>query len=323
MTVEEYAKQNNVTEKRAYDLVKERNLLEVNIAHKTPKLVYDKSILKKGYVISTLNLKGGCGKTTLTVHISILLSKLGFKVLLVDSDHQNQCQFFFPEQQYNFDLTHVLSNEKLINECIYKNIQTETSELDILFSSNEVALFASKLKDQNQLANKLSEIKSQYDFICIDTAPSFDIVNINVANASDFIIIPSSPSRLHAEGMTHNFKALQQVAKINLDKIIGIVPSIVNLAKAQHRAYMKLFLKEFANTTIDENIENEKTAIENAYLKISKDINYSGLLFGSFIPESTPLSNVTDENSNVFDRYEKSNGSQALKKLTWEILRRM
>ena len=39
-------------------------------------------------VISLLNQKGGCGKTTLTVHIATALARQGEKVLLIDADPQ-------------------------------------------------------------------------------------------------------------------------------------------------------------------------------------------------------------------------------------------
>jgi cellulose biosynthesis protein BcsQ len=63
-----------------------------------------------------MNLKDGCGKTTIASHLAALLSILDFKVLLIDTDHQNQCRLFFPERSYENTLLDALEGSVLNSE---------------------------------------------------------------------------------------------------------------------------------------------------------------------------------------------------------------
>lgn len=293
LTVEDYAKNENVTSKTIYEHVKHKKLAEINIKQDLPKLVYNSASKKFTEIIAFMNLKGGAGKTTISVHTAAMLSKLNFKVLLIDTDHQNQCRLFFPDQHYDYSLKTVLAEEAPITDCIYTT-QTETSNIDIIYSSYSLTLFAAKFYDQDKLKTLIDQVKSNYDFIIIDTSPNFDIININVARAANRIIVPLTPTTLHIEGMAHNFEALEKVAEINTKNVLGILPSIYNDKKAEHRAYLELMREE-----------------------------YPHLLFDIQIPQDTHLEKVATDRKTILDAREKSKSSQSFKKFIWELLRRL
>ena len=333
LTVEQLALQLEISEQAIYQKIKSDGYGTVDVAYKTPMLVYQRDDFKQAYVISSLNMKGGCGKTTITTHLASLYSKLGFKVLLIDTDHQNQCHFFFsePENGFEFDLVHALSGEKNISDCV-KTVKTSTSSIDIITSSYQVSIFSAGFSKKDKIASVIEEIKKDYHFIFLDTSPAFDIINQNVAIASDYILIPVTPTKLNVEGMSHNFDALQNVAKIPMDRIIGIVPSIVDLNAAQQREYMTRFLKLYGNYDLLEDDEirsedrpgkKEEKAIKKTFQAILNDVNYNGILCGSFIPQSPLFASAADFGSTVLDSQEKSNASQSIKRLGWELLRRI
>lgn len=255
-----------------------------------------KNVNNKAEIISLMNLKGGCGKTTLAAHLAAYLSKLKFKVLLVDTDHQNQCQYFFPEKHYEYTLKDVLQEKQDIKSSIYTT-NTVDSELDIIYSDYDIAFLASDidfLRKKEQLNKSLNEIEEDYDFIVIDTSPNFDIITINAALSSSHIIIPVMPVPLHIQGMSHNIKALREITKISEDKILGIIPNIVDIKRAQQSAYLE---------------------------KLKEDLPY--LMYGVYIPNSADISKCNDFRTNIFDYREKSKVSQALKKFVWETLTRL
>ena len=75
-----------------------------------------------GKVISIINMKGGVGKTTLSIGIADYLSEMGRKVLVIDADPQfNATQALIDcyknedfESEENFYNTEVLPHEKTI-----------------------------------------------------------------------------------------------------------------------------------------------------------------------------------------------------------------
>ncbi len=50
---------------------------------------------KKSNIITIANLKGGVGKSTLSILFSYILKDLGKKVLLIDMDSQNALTSYF------------------------------------------------------------------------------------------------------------------------------------------------------------------------------------------------------------------------------------
>ncbi|MDH4129809.1 MAG: ParA family protein [Spirochaetota bacterium] len=296
MTVDEYAKKDNVSLQAIYDRVNQGKLGEVDLAHKTPKLVFDKDKLEKGYVIAFSNLKGGCGKTTIACHTAALLSKVGFKVLLIDTDHQNQCESFFPEREYEYTINDVFLNNNNIKNCIYKT-KTNTSFLDIIFSDYKLAIKAPEIKDRDILSKSIKEIKNQYDFIIIDTSPNFDIITQNVVRAANGIIIPMIPHPLHLKGLNHNLSGLEEVAEVpTTERILGILLNIYDRKQAIHRDTITL---------------------------LTSEESYKKMLFETVIPTDPQLPKVTLFNTTIFDFKENSTSSQAFKKMLFEALRRI
>ncbi len=295
-TVEDYAEAKKVTTKTVYEWVKEDKLKEINVTHKIPKLVYDPKEKKKPYVIALSNLKGGCGKTTLAAHFAALLSTLDFKTLLIDTDHQNQCAMFFPQQPYELTIVDVLKGKVNIKDCIY-TITTKTSELDMIYSDFALSLYVPLLNDRNRLMKSMEPVMDDYDFIIIDTSPNFDIVSQNVARMSTHILIPIKLETLHIQGMEHNMLGLEQVAEIDINKIIGILPNMVEMNYTQQRAIFSLLSEKYP---------------ELLYTKTEH-----------LIPKDPELPKVVDFNSTIFDFRPKSKGSSAIKRALIETLRRL
>ncbi|MDH5681124.1 MAG: ParA family protein [Spirochaetota bacterium] len=291
-TTQEYATNHNVDESTVKKWALEKKVKSYNIHHRLSNLIIDQDN-KETTIIGLMNLKGGAGKTTLAAHFASLLSKVGFKVLLVDTDHQNQCKLFFPEQNYEYAINDILNNEVDVNNGIYK-VSTHDSNLDIIYSSYALALFARNYKSLDGFYEMINKIKSNYEFIIVDTSPNFDIINHNVANTVTNIIIPVIPTNMHVEGIGHQIEALQNIAKIPLDRILGILPNAVNEKTIEHPTYIQF-------------LENE----------------YPEGVYENRIPFDPWLEKVTTYKTNIFDYREKSKSSQSLKKAVWETLRRL
>lgn len=291
-SVEKFAEKHAVNLSTVHRWVQKKKYPSLSISQRIPQLIIEE-IDSSPVVFALMNLKGGCAKTTVACHLASLLSKLEYRVLLVDTDHQNQCELFFPEQGYKYTIKDILNRNAPIESCIYPT-STKTSSLDIIYSDYGLALMTHRLSNKDELKNLLEPIKHNYDYIIIDTSPDFDMMNINVARIATHVIIPVVPVTLHMKGMVHNFTALEEVAEVSNERIIGIVPTIVNDKIAQHKAYLELLKTE-----------------------------YGALMYSHYIPLDNHVPKINDFNLTIFDYREKSKASQAFKWFVWETLQRL
>ncbi|WP_419264769.1 ParA family protein [Borreliella afzelii] len=149
---------------------------------------------KKTKVITIASIKGGVGKSTTCLALSFLLSKKN-KVLLIDMDTQASVTSYYQDkiQEDNINLKFNNIYEVLVNDLdIKKAIVNIENNLDLLPSYlslhmlNEIEI---EFKDL-LLKSNLSCFSSDYEYIILDTAPSFDIAFKNAMFSSDYIIVP-------------------------------------------------------------------------------------------------------------------------------------
>ncbi|MGL4668676.1 MAG: ParA family partition ATPase [Saezia sp.] len=106
-------------------------------------------------VIAVLNQKGGSGKTTIATHLAQYLLKMGYSVLLVDSDPQGSAR----------DWSAVREDQELT----VVGIDRPTIERDL-----------------KNIAEK--------DFIVIDGAPQASDLAVSAIKAANLVLIPVQPS---------------------------------------------------------------------------------------------------------------------------------
>lgn len=200
----------------------------------TPKKV-------KTMIITVFNNKGGVGKTTTTINTAAALSKLGKRVLLIDIDPQANLTTGLGidplhdiELKSGKDITHVLTEPKVkIEEAIiskrWQDVKLDVIPSHIRLSDMEVTL--TQMIDSDQvLAKKLAKMGPIYDYIFIDTPPSFGKVNNISLMASDQVLIPTqlSPYPIRALEYVMNRVMAVREARENPLSILGLVISMYN-----------------------------------------------------------------------------------------------
>ncbi len=190
-------------------------------------------------MISFAAMKGGTGKTTCCWNIGAYLAK-NSKVLIMDDDPQGNCS-----SNLRFDVINMKPDAHTVAD-IYENISSnpmdvlqpapieELPNLD-LFPSNmllhgtEQMLATRAMREQvlMRYIKKNNAFFSYYDYILIDTAPNFGIINQNAFFASDSIILVSEPDVNSINGV-HEFLELWESARQYADMEDNVNALIIN-----------------------------------------------------------------------------------------------
>ncbi|MGM3305291.1 ParA family protein [Anabaena sp. WFMT] len=190
-----------------------------------------------GYVIATANMKGGVGKTTLTVNIATCLAKNhGKKVLVLDLDSQisatlsvmSPVEFAKRRKQrktFRYLIDEIINpdpNAKLtIHDIVYPQV-CNLPGLDILpgdidlydeFVVSEMLHNQSVALGENDfetiwnrfervlIRDILKPVRDEYDFILLDCAPGYNLMTRSALATSDFYILPAKPEPLSVVGI--------------------------------------------------------------------------------------------------------------------------
>lgn len=208
-----------------------------------------------GKVISIINMKGGVGKTTLSIGMADYLSTKN-KILLIDADPQfNATQALLDkykpgtsEQDENFYTSDVLQKNRTIYRLFRPQIDMNNAystptaseiiiplnkNLDILCGDLNLVL-ANQFNDTRfvkRIRNFIEDnnLKCTYDYIFIDCPPTLTIYTNSALMASDYYLIPNRIDRYSIVGIDSLQKAISSIISeehINL-KCIGLVYTMV------------------------------------------------------------------------------------------------
>lgn len=215
-------------------------------------------------VYSFFNQKGGVGKTTINTNLAASLSKLGYKVLVIDADPQGNAtsSLGINKSTTVFNLYDVLVGDVTAKEAVIKtsyeglyiipsNVQLAGVEIEIVNYENR----------ESVLKEAISSIVSEYDFIFIDCPPSLGLIALNSLVASDSLIIPIQCEYFALEGVSQLINTFKLVRK-KLNKslqISGVIISMydprMNLTQQVVDEVIKYFNEKVYTTKIPRNIK--------------------------------------------------------------------
>ena len=164
-------------------------------------------------IIAISNQKGGVGKTTTAISLSGALLEYNKKILLVDMDPQGNCSrgLGVDAALIKYTLYNLFVNDIDVKKVIKK---TAYKGLDILPSTVNLAIAESKMNSSNplmKLKTVLKSVEKDYDYIIIDTPPSYGFLSMSSLIASKEVIIPVQCEYFALEGVAQILATISNI----------------------------------------------------------------------------------------------------------------
>ena len=207
-------------------------------------------------VIALANQKGGVAKTTTTLNLGVAFKERGLRVLVVDLDPQGNLtmsQGFNPDavERSMFD---VLVHRRPIHEVIQEaEVDVAVSSLDL--AGAELAL-SSMIGRERALEKALLGVKSDYDYILIDTPPSLGVLTVNALVAADRVIVPVQCEYLSLRGLVQLENTLTMIRE-NLNpnvEIEGILATMFDGRTLHAREAIEILEENFGSLVFNTRI---------------------------------------------------------------------
>ena len=181
-------------------------------------------------IIAIANHKGGCGKTTTTVHLASELAELGHRVLIIDLDPQANASLHVgkkhPSEVETTTAELLLGDVSLLTDALEED--TNFGNVSLIYGSLNLGRTEDQLKDDaprpsEELATKIEFLKDLYDYILIDCPPSLKLLTSNALASATHVIIPiESGSQYGLYGVTDLINHLSKIRRVNPDlKLLG------------------------------------------------------------------------------------------------------
>jgi len=252
----------------------------------------------RGKTLAIVNQKGGTGKTTVSVNLSVGLARRKFKTLLIDLDPQHNSTLSLGVDTLTLPLStyDVLLRESTLKETL---INTPISSLTLAPANVELSNaginLANEPRYQSRLKESLTPITNRYDYVIIDCPPSLGVLTVNALAAADNVIIPILCDYLSLEGLKQLVTSIERVQKrLNPHlKTLGILPNMVDFRL---------------------NITKESLTLVKSRFK--------ELVFKSVIRTCVRVKEAPSFGKSIFDYAPHSRGAREYTKLVTEVIRR-
>ena len=239
-------------------------------------------------VLSCVNLKGGVGKTAISVNFSIYCASVGLKTLIVDLDPQTNATFSlvdideWEEHARNHGTVANLlgarkfgtaeGKEKTANDVIMSDVRPN---LDLLPSHLDLFTIdldlGSEVARERKLRKALADTVDNYDIIVCDCPPNLTIPTQNAIALSTHYVVPISPDYLSGIGvglLLNRIGELSEAMEHELDHV-GIVISRVGRPAIHREQTVEALRTQFGDLVFRQTLTERVKVSECAATKQS------------------------------------------------------
>ena len=231
------------------------------------------SMKKNGKIISIASVKGGVGKTTMTVNLAGIYHLMNKKVLIIDTDFYSggiSTWLDIKNKKDIYMMVDSIANNRYTSIKDY--VSSYNKNIDVLASPRDPR---SALKIDSKFLPIIFEFaKREYDVILVDTNHIMNEVNLNVLDNSYMSLFIITNDLIDLK----NMKSIVSIFK-DTDKSNYLV--CLNNSRDTGRDYLSLFdIRNIIKCNVDYTISNsfyikniDKYVLDGEILTLNKKIN--------------------------------------------------
>lgn len=251
-------------------------------------------------IVAVSNQKGGVGKTTTSINLSVALAQRGVKVLLIDLDPQaNATSGLGHEPDGELSMYRPLIGEAsvdgMIQQSRFENLSLIAADLDLAGVEIELAGSADHLTRLRSLITESTKA-SAFDFCILDTPPSLGVLMTSALASADEVLIPLQCEWFGLEGLA---------------KIVSVIDQI-----REAGANTSLTLGGILMTMYDGRTNLSKQVVDEVTKYFPEQI------YKSVIPRTIRIGEAPSHGKTIFEHAGSSIGAQAYGDMADEFLER-
>jgi chromosome partitioning protein len=225
------------------------------------------------HVLSVSSLKGGVGKTTVTLGLASAAFAKGLRTLVVDLDPQSDVSTGMDvDVTGRLNIADVLSSpkEKTVRQAIAPSAWTKdgSGTIDVLIGSPSAINFDGphpSIREIWKLEEALAHVEADYDLVLIDCAPSLNALTRTAWAASDRVTVVTEPGLFSVAAADRALRAIEEIRRGLSPRLqpLGIIVNRARVQSIEHQFRIKELRDMFGPLVLSPQLP-ERTSLQQA-----------------------------------------------------------
>ena len=225
------------------------------------------------HVLSISSLKGGVGKTTVTLGLASAAFSRGLRTLVVDLDPQSDASTGMDIQVAgHLTVADVLAapKERTVRQAIAPSGWTRgrPGTVDVLIGSPSAINFDGphpSIREIWKLEEALAHVEADYDLVLVDCAPSLNALTRTAWAASDRVVVVTEPGLFSVAAADRALRAIEEIRRGLSPRLqpLGLVVNRVRPQSVEHQVRIKELRDMFGPLVLAPQLP-ERTSLQQA-----------------------------------------------------------